>query len=213
MFSARITEFLRFHPVGMLFFVLGRRVVPVLAIIALQRDNFAHQSGPLKLLDDLGDGAGAHGVAAFADGEAQTALERHRLDQRYLRRNVVSRHDHLHTRPQSLPCRAVFARSPPCRVRRSTKYLRWGWQTAYPHPAAAKARFCRPPPSIPKSSSPTSLRHSAVPVPIRESPATRPPETDRSSATRALPIPPPPPIPHLPPHRRCPTPHPFPPPP
>jgi hypothetical protein len=45
-FPARITEFLRLHPVGVLFLVFCRRIVPVLAIIALQRDDFAHQAAP-----------------------------------------------------------------------------------------------------------------------------------------------------------------------
>jgi hypothetical protein len=46
MFSARVAEFFRLHPIGVLFLVLCRCVVPVLAIIALQRDDFAHQPGP-----------------------------------------------------------------------------------------------------------------------------------------------------------------------
>jgi hypothetical protein len=35
MLPARVAEFLRFHAIGMLLFILGRRVVPVLAIVAL----------------------------------------------------------------------------------------------------------------------------------------------------------------------------------
>jgi hypothetical protein len=42
--SARVAEFLCLHPVGMLLFILGRRVIPVLAVIALQSDNFAHSA-------------------------------------------------------------------------------------------------------------------------------------------------------------------------
>jgi hypothetical protein len=34
-FSARIAEFRRFQPLGMLAAVLGRRVIPVLTIVAL----------------------------------------------------------------------------------------------------------------------------------------------------------------------------------
>src|SRR3989442_1285121 len=53
-----------------------------------------------KLLEDFGDGAGAHRVPAFADGEAQTLLQRHRRDQSDLGRDVVPRHHHLHPRRQ-----------------------------------------------------------------------------------------------------------------
>ena len=50
-----------------LFFVVD--VVPPLAVRALEDDVVAHRPPPL--LDDLGDGAGADGAAALADGEAQ----------------------------------------------------------------------------------------------------------------------------------------------
>src|SRR6266446_887999 len=101
MFSTRIAKFLCLHPVGMLLFVLGGRVIPVLTIVALQGNDFAHSAGLfMGLLDVFGDGSRAHGVAAFADGEAQPAFQRHRRDQRNLRRYVVSRHDHLHSRRQ-----------------------------------------------------------------------------------------------------------------
>src|SRR5256886_1875980 len=53
-----------------------------------------------KLLEDFGDGAGAHRVPAFADGEAQPLLQGHRRDQSDLRRDVVPRHHHLHPRRQ-----------------------------------------------------------------------------------------------------------------
>jgi hypothetical protein len=39
---ARIAELFGFHPVGMLLLIFGRRIIPVFAIIALQRDDFAH---------------------------------------------------------------------------------------------------------------------------------------------------------------------------
>jgi hypothetical protein len=39
---ARVAEFLCFQPVGVLLPVLGGRVVPVFAIVALQRDDFSH---------------------------------------------------------------------------------------------------------------------------------------------------------------------------
>jgi hypothetical protein len=41
--AARLAKFLRFQPVGMLLPILGGRVVPVFAIVALQRDDFAHK--------------------------------------------------------------------------------------------------------------------------------------------------------------------------
>jgi hypothetical protein len=49
-FSARIAELLGLHSVGMLLFVLCRRVIPVLAIVALQRDDFAHSAGPCSVI-------------------------------------------------------------------------------------------------------------------------------------------------------------------
>src|SRR5437868_9569351 len=53
-----------------------------------------------SLLQDLGDHAGAHRAAAFADREPQLLLHRNRRDQldRHLR--VVPRHHHLHPRRQ-----------------------------------------------------------------------------------------------------------------
>jgi hypothetical protein len=42
MFPASVTEFLGLQPVRMLFPVLRGGVVPVLAIVALQGDDFAH---------------------------------------------------------------------------------------------------------------------------------------------------------------------------
>jgi len=44
---------------------------------------------------DLGDGAGADGVAALADGEALAGLERDRGDQLDAHVDVVAGHDHL----------------------------------------------------------------------------------------------------------------------
>src|SRR6266404_9394086 len=49
-----------------------------------------------QLLDDLRDRAGADGVAAFADGEAQTLLQRYRRDQRHFAAYVVAGHHHFH---------------------------------------------------------------------------------------------------------------------
>jgi uncharacterized sodium:solute symporter family permease YidK len=39
---ARIAKFLRLHAIRMLLLVLGSRVVPVFALVALQCDDFAH---------------------------------------------------------------------------------------------------------------------------------------------------------------------------
>jgi hypothetical protein len=48
LFAARITKLLRFQPFRVLLFVLGRCVVAVFAISALQRNNFAHYSEPFR---------------------------------------------------------------------------------------------------------------------------------------------------------------------
>jgi hypothetical protein len=40
---ACIAKLLRFQTVGMLLLILGRRVIPVLAIAALQSDDFPHR--------------------------------------------------------------------------------------------------------------------------------------------------------------------------
>src|SRR5206468_4882385 len=55
---------------------------------------------PLPLRQDVGDDAGADGLAPFADRKAQPLVHRDRRDQ--LRRDchVVSRHHHLHPRRQ-----------------------------------------------------------------------------------------------------------------
>src|SRR2546425_7543499 len=54
--------------------------------------------GPL--LENVGDGAGADGVAAFVDGKPQPLLQGHRGDQLNFYRHVVSRHHHLPPRRQ-----------------------------------------------------------------------------------------------------------------
>jgi hypothetical protein len=43
MLAACIAKLFGLHPVGMLLPILGGRVIPVLAIVALQRDDFAHR--------------------------------------------------------------------------------------------------------------------------------------------------------------------------
>lgn len=42
--ATRPAKLPRLEPIGVLFPILGRRVIPVLAIVALQRDDFAHRS-------------------------------------------------------------------------------------------------------------------------------------------------------------------------
>jgi hypothetical protein len=41
--AARLAKFLRFQTVGMFLPILGSRVIPVFAIVALQRYDFAHR--------------------------------------------------------------------------------------------------------------------------------------------------------------------------
>src|SRR6266513_1525135 len=52
------------------------------------------------LFDDFSDGAGADGVAGFANREPQALLQSHWRDQRYFAAHVVARHHHLHARWQ-----------------------------------------------------------------------------------------------------------------
>src|ERR1700745_2756883 len=96
--AAAVAELLELETAGGRLLVLRRRVVPLLAIRALQCDDFAHLSilphrsqpaSPSKqasagrfpsifyrLLQDLRNGSGADGSAAFADGEPETLLHR-----------------------------------------------------------------------------------------------------------------------------------------
>jgi len=80
-FPAGVAKFLGLQALGVLPPILGGGVVPVLAIVTLQRDEFAHGVWSLLpfwlrlLLDDLGYGAGADGVAAFANREAQALFQ------------------------------------------------------------------------------------------------------------------------------------------
>src|SRR5579872_1555256 len=68
-----------------------------------------------SLLDDLGDDAGAHRAAAFANGEPEPLIHRDRRDQRDLHLDVVPRHHHLR------PLRQLHA---PRHVRRPEVKLR-----------------------------------------------------------------------------------------
>ena len=42
----RLTKLLRLQPVGMLLAILARRVISILALVALQRDDFSHDRKP-----------------------------------------------------------------------------------------------------------------------------------------------------------------------
>src|SRR6188508_2148320 len=66
-------ELVELQPLRALTPVLGRAVVPALAVPACQRDDLAHCSA---LLDDIGNGSGANRSSAFADGEPRALLER-----------------------------------------------------------------------------------------------------------------------------------------
>src|SRR3546814_8427088 len=80
--------------------VLGGDVVAALARRALEGDGDALLSGLghgscSRLLDDLGDAAGAHGTTTLTDREPKTILHRDRIDQIHLHHRVVTRHAHL----------------------------------------------------------------------------------------------------------------------
>src|SRR3954463_15316735 len=90
---ALATELEKLKPVRRGLLVLGRRIVPVFAIGALQRDDLSGHDClyPLLccwrtlltdlLLQDLADGSGAHGASTLADGEAQALFHCYRRDQ------------------------------------------------------------------------------------------------------------------------------------
>src|SRR5262249_50989521 len=104
----------------MLLLVFRGGVIAILALTTLQRNDFPHfwilfsksagRDKPArlekpKLLDDLRDGAGADGVAAFANRETQALLKRHRSDQHPFAAYVVARHPHFHaSRQLHIPC-------------------------------------------------------------------------------------------------------------
>ena len=91
---AERTELLVLHPVRVQLLVLRGRVVAALALAAGERDrSLASRPSPidpaasfreLRLLDDLGDDAGADRPATLADGEPQLLLHRDRRDQLHL---------------------------------------------------------------------------------------------------------------------------------
>jgi uncharacterized protein involved in response to NO len=48
MLAARVAKFLSLQAIGMLLPILGGRVIPIFAIVALQRNYFSHSSFPLR---------------------------------------------------------------------------------------------------------------------------------------------------------------------
>src|SRR3984957_7506243 len=118
MLPASIAELGSLQPLRMLPAVLGSRIVPVFTIVALQSDDFSHG----RLLDDLGNRSGAHGVPAFANREAQALLQGYRCDKRNLTGNVVPRHHHLHSCRQLHIARHI--RGPKIKLRPVTREKR-----------------------------------------------------------------------------------------
>src|SRR5205807_676056 len=102
---------LPFRPLRVLAPVLGREVVPAFAHGAFHDDVFPRHCS--ALLQDLGDHAGAHRAAAFADREPQLLLHRNRRDQldRHLR--VVPLHHRLPTHPHPPPPPLLSRPNPP----------------------------------------------------------------------------------------------------
>src|SRR2546425_10412080 len=73
--AAEWTELLELHTIRMEPLVLRRDVVPPLAVVARQGDLVPHDS-LLRLLDDLGNDAGADRAPALADREPQPVFHR-----------------------------------------------------------------------------------------------------------------------------------------
>src|SRR5215475_2412688 len=103
---AAAAKFLRLQPFGLLLFVLCRRIVAFFAVVALQRDNVPHflsvglapRPFPLSfssLRDDFRYCSSSDGATTLADGESQSLLQGHRLDQFDRQADVVSRHHHF----------------------------------------------------------------------------------------------------------------------
>src|SRR5581483_1813100 len=92
-FPAVRTEFFEFQTLSGCFLILGTRIVTVFALSTLKSDDIARHN--CSLLNDLGDGSGAHGASAFANRKPQPLVHGHRRDQLYRQVYVVSRHHHL----------------------------------------------------------------------------------------------------------------------
>src|SRR6266436_1702863 len=79
---------------------LVRRLIQHTMVVCLEPDPnlLRHAVSPLPsslLLDDFRGGAGAHGLAAFADGETEAGLDRDGLTEGDIHLDVVTRHHHL----------------------------------------------------------------------------------------------------------------------
>src|SRR5260370_40643156 len=79
---------------------LVRRLIQHTVVVCLEPDPnlLRHAVSPLPsslLLDDFRGGAGAYGLAAFADGEPEAGLDRDGLTEGDIHLDVVTRHDHL----------------------------------------------------------------------------------------------------------------------
>jgi len=98
MYATARTELTQFQPGRVVATILLGGVVPLAADLTFEGDD--HAGGSHALLQDLGDHAGADGLAAFADGEAQTLFQGDRGDERDGERGVVAGHDHLGPRRQ-----------------------------------------------------------------------------------------------------------------
>ena len=96
MMPAPGAELLGLQTLGLFLLIFRRRIVALFAVGALQRDDVSHTCFATSLRDDVGNGAGADGAAAFANRESQPLLQRHRRDQLDRQRHVVARHHHLH---------------------------------------------------------------------------------------------------------------------
>src|SRR5205085_9262129 len=97
--AAPAAVLLHLHPPLLLLAVLGRDVVPPLALGTGEDDVGTLVGGchwfSRSLLVDLDDPPGADGPATLTDGEAEALLHGDGLDELDVDRRVVPRHDHL----------------------------------------------------------------------------------------------------------------------
>ncbi len=95
-FPAAGAELLQLHAVRMLAFVARGSIITVFAGLASKDDDVSHFYLPGFLLEDFGNHSAADGVAAFADGEAQSLFHGDGGDQFGIDFHVVAGHDHQH---------------------------------------------------------------------------------------------------------------------
>src|SRR6266853_1169796 len=190
-----------------------------------------HNPVPLQpLLQDLGDDAGADGLAALAHRKAQALIHRDRLDQRHHHLDVVARHHHLGAigqlhRPRHIGRAKVKLRPVPVEKRRVPPAL---FLAQHVH-LALKLRVRRdrprlgqhlpaldllalgPPPQHPPlvpppPPTPPPSAHPPPPAPAWPPPSQSEscrPESRTCSAAPEPPAPPAPATPHRPPCRTC----------